>query len=91
MPAGACADNPYGTRGAPSQVPCGPWTLWETGDARGEADVLAEVPAQALGEELLPALAILGIGGIRVAFTERRRRRVALPRLGVDARRRREK
>jgi len=52
MPAGACADNPYGTRGAPSQVPCGPWTLWETGDARGEADVLAEVPAQALGEEL---------------------------------------
>ena len=42
----------------------------EAGDAALEAVVLFEVAAHALGEELLPAVAVFGQGGIGVGFLE---------------------
>ena len=40
-------------------------------DAGGEAEVLAEVAAHALAEQLLPAVAVLRHGGVGVLFLER--------------------
>ena len=44
----------------------------EAGHARLEAEVLAEVAAHALAEELLPAVAVFRHRGIGVGFLERR-------------------
>jgi hypothetical protein len=50
-----------------------------------EPEVLHEVAAHALAEELLPAVAVLGQRGIRVALLERGHPRLGLPSGRVDA------
>src|SRR5579862_5440356 len=49
------------------------WTedVVEAGDASFQAEVFGVMSALALAEELLPAIAIFGISGIRVFFFER--------------------
>ncbi len=60
------------------------------GDAAAQSEVLVEVAAHPLAEELLPAVAVLRQGGIRVLFGQAVVRRVGLLRRVVDARGRRE-
>ena len=55
----------------PSQVPCGPYTLWNRATRVVEAVVFAEVAAHPLGEQLLPAVAVFGHRGVGVVFLER--------------------
>ena len=50
----------------PSQVPYGPYTLWKRATRVVEPEVLAEVAAHALGEELLPAVPVLRHGRVGV-------------------------
>ena len=57
----------------------------EPHDARLEAEVLVIMPALPLGEQLLPAVAILGVGRIRVRFLERRDVGLLLEVAGIDA------
>ena len=59
-------------------------------DARLDAEVVEEVPAHALREELLPAVPVLGQRRVRVLLAERGHVGVLLERDVVDARRRRE-
>src|SRR5690606_24218486 len=55
------------------------------GDAGLESEVLAEVAGHALGEQLLPAVAVLGVGGVGVLLLEGGDVGVGLLVAGVDA------
>src|SRR5882724_12113317 len=62
----------------------------KTGHSCSQAEVLAEMPAHSLAEELLPPIAVLRHGRIRVVFPEAGHARVSLLVVRVDAGRGRE-
>src|SRR5581483_4194919 len=62
----------------------GPVDVVVPGDTGGEAEVLAEVAAHALGEELLPSVAVLGLGRVGIGLDQRASVRTELPFGRVD-------
>ena len=42
----------------PSQVPCGPYTLWNRATLVSHAEILSEVAAHTFAEQLFPAVSV---------------------------------
>ena len=54
----------------PARAMLAGWEQVAKFDARGDAEILAVMPAHALAEELLPAVAVLGLGRVGVGLAQ---------------------